>query len=170
LAEEQLKLTEYLAIYAALLSTIVFVWNVLRSRPRLKVDLIFCLEGSDDNLRSGVDITVRNMSPHEVHLAAVGVLVPFRRVTLKERFAHLFQFKRLPLRIGWVHLNLSRYSVETGCPVRLEARSSHRVFIAEDIIEKILSGASEKQLMAMAQDQLWNNVYSRPFEWRAPKA
>lgn len=153
-----------------MLSTIAFFWNVLRSRPRLKVDLIFCLEGSDDDLRSGVDITVRNMSSHEIHLAAVGVLIPYRRATLRERFRHLFKFKRFPLRIGWVHLNLARYSVETGCPARLEARSSHRVFIAEDIIEKILSEDSESQLMAMAQDQLWKNVYSRPFEWQATNA
>lgn len=40
-----LKLTEYLAIYAAALSTFVFLWNVLQSKAKVKVDLVYGIEG-----------------------------------------------------------------------------------------------------------------------------
>ena len=55
-----MKITDYLAIYAALLSTFVFFWNVVQSRPRIKVDLIFGVEGSGEPLRSGIYVFVRN--------------------------------------------------------------------------------------------------------------
>lgn len=34
-----MELTEFLAIYAAGLSTLVFFWNVLSARPKVKVRL-----------------------------------------------------------------------------------------------------------------------------------
>ena len=40
-----LRFTDYLAIYAAILSTSVFLWNILQSRPRVVIDL---LPGLDD--------------------------------------------------------------------------------------------------------------------------
>ena len=45
----RLKFTDYLAIYAAILSTLVFLWNVLQSRPRIKVDLTLGIEGADED-------------------------------------------------------------------------------------------------------------------------
>ena len=160
-AHTPLKFTDYLAIYAAILSTLVFSWNILQSRPRIKVDLIFGIEGTHDNLKSGVYIFVRNLSSQDVHLAHISILYRGTNVGLKERFEHAWRFRQIPRRIGWVHSSLSNYSVESGCPVRLEARKSHRVFIAEAILEQMLSQAIDRSLMACVQDQLWNDVYSR---------
>lgn len=163
-----MKVTDYLAIYAAILSTLVFAWNILQSRPRIKVDLIFGIEGTGDDLKSGVYIFVRNLSSHDVHLSNIEILYPYTVASLKERLAHAWRFKTLPKRLGWVHSSLSNYSVESGCPVCLEARKSHQVFIPEPALEEMLSGAIDRVLMACVQDQLWSNIYSGKFKCPAP--
>ena len=169
LGDESLKITDYLAIYATILSTLVFVWNVLHSRPRVRVDLIFGIEGTGDALKSGVYIVVRNLSSHDVHLSSIGILYPYRIASLKERFAHVWRFRRLPRRLGWVHSSLSNYSVESGCPVCLEARKSHQVFIPQAVLDAMLAEANDRAIMACVQDQLWNNIYSGKFKCPAPR-
>lgn len=167
--EQGLKVTDYLAIYAAVLSTLVFLWNVLQSRPRVRVDLIHGIEGTGDAMRSGVYIFVRNLSSHDVHLANIDILYPYRVVGLKERIVHMWKFRRWPRRLGWVHSSLANYSLESGCPVCLEARKSHSVFIPQPALESMLAEATDRTLMAGAQDQLWNNVYSGKFKCPEPR-
>jgi hypothetical protein len=101
----------------------VFVWNVFQSKPKIKVDLIFGLDGKGDKLRSGVYIFARNLSSHDVHLANFSILYPYRDVGLKERLIHVWKYKHMPRRIGWVTSSLSNYSIEDGCPICLEAAS-----------------------------------------------
>ena len=162
-----MKITDYLAIYAAILSTLVFFWNVLQSRPRVRIDLIFGIEGTGDAVKSGVYIFVRNLSSHDVHLSNISILYPYRIASLKERFAHVWRFRRLPRRLGWVHSSLSNYSLESGCQVSLEARKSHQVFIPQRVLEDMLAEANDRAIMASVQDQLWNTVYSGKF--RCPR-
>jgi hypothetical protein len=38
------------------------------------------------------------------------------------------------------------------------------VFIPERALDSIFNDASERKVIAYAQDQLWNNVYSRPHD------
>lgn len=165
---KRLTFTDYLAIYAAVLSTLVFLWNVVQSRPRIKVDLIFGFEGTGDDFKTGVYIVVRNLSSHDVHLADINILYPYAERSLKAALAHLWRFRRWPSQLGWVHSSLSNYSIESGCPVCLESRKSHKVLITEDALEEMLAKASDRKLRACVQDQLWNNVYSRVFKWPAP--
>ncbi len=164
-----MKVTDYLAIYAAILSSVVFLWNVLQSRPRFKVDLLFGVDTVDGVTTSGASIVVRNTSSHDIHLAAISLVYPYSKVGTKERLLHLWRYKRWPRRLGWCHTSLSNYSIKDGCPMRLEARKSHHVFVPKEIVEKVLSEATRDSLIATVQDQLWNNVYSRPFKWSLPK-
>jgi len=164
-----LKITDYLAIYAAILSSVVFLWNVLQSRPRFKVDLLFGVDTVEGVTTSGVSVVVRNTSSHDIHLAAICLLYPYTRVGAKERLMHLWRYKRWPRRVGWCHTSLSNYSIKDGCPMCLEARKSHHVLIPKEVIERILSEATRDNLIASVQDQLWNNVYSRPLKWALSK-
>jgi len=157
-----LRFTDYLAIYAAILSTSVFLWNILQSRPRVAIDLVPGLDDSAAKLRTGVYVIIRNVSSHDVHLAAIDVLYRYTDVQFRDRIAHLRRFRRLPLRLGWVHTSLSNLSIESGCPLRLEARKSHQVFLTDETLEQLLADATDRRLMAHVQDQLWNDVYSRP--------
>ncbi len=158
-----LKLTDYLAIYAAALSTLVFIWNMLQSKPKVRVDLVYGIEEDGEDLKSGVYIFVRNLSSHQVHLSNVSLMYPYRKVSVKERVIHLWKYKRLPIRIGWVSTSLSNYSIDDGCPISIEPRMSHKVLIIDEKLEKLLEDSINNSVIACTQDQLWNNTYSKVF-------
>lgn len=157
--------TDWLAIYAAALSTIVFGWNVLRSRSRLKVVVMF---GFEDGV-GGASISVQNRSSHIVHLAGISVLYRYNRPSFKECVAHAWRFRRIPRRLGWVHSSLSNYEIADGCPRTLEARDSHHVLVPEKVLEAIFLEATERKIMAVVQGKIWNNVYSNVFAFPSPK-
>ena len=160
-----MSIPEYCGIYGAVLATygaILATLNRLRDRSRVKVDLLPAVEGNV----SGVCIIVRNLSSHSVHLAAVGLLYPSRRLSTWARLAFTLRFRRLPGLLNWVDCSLAQiHGVETRCPVKLEPRDAHRVFIAESVVEAILTRASERILMAHVQDQIWRDEYSRALRY-----
>lgn len=65
-----MDITKYLAIYAALLSTAVFLWNVWRARPKFKVKLTLGMDKIEDEYVSGAYIALQNPSAHTVHISA----------------------------------------------------------------------------------------------------
>jgi hypothetical protein len=77
-----MKLTELLAIYAAGLSTIVFIWNVSRTIPRFKVDIVFGVHGRGEDIDHGIYVGVSNPSPHTVHLAGIYLLYRYKKASL----------------------------------------------------------------------------------------
>lgn len=158
-----MKITDYLAIYASCLSTMGFLWSILQSRAKLKVDLIFGIEGGEKP-KSGVYVCIRNLSSHDIHLSNISILYPYKKITIYERAQHAFRYRRLPVRIGWVSSSLSNYSIDDGCPVCIGPRQSHKVLIKTEILEKIFTEASRRILIGSAQDQLWQNAYSKPFK------
>jgi hypothetical protein len=156
-------LTDGLALYAAVLSTVIFGWEIVRARPKVKVALILGDEGSGENARSGVYIFVRNPSSSPVHVTNISVLYPFQRTNLKDALEHMFRFRRLPLTLGWTHSSLHFHDVEHGCPVSVEPGKAHQVFMPDSVVEDLLKDAVRRELRAVAQDQLWNNAYSPVF-------
>jgi len=65
---------DYLSIYAAVLSTVVFIWNIVRTIPRFKVDLGVGVSDENGEVQSGIFINVRNPSPHAVHIGSLSLL------------------------------------------------------------------------------------------------
>jgi len=156
-----MKQTDWLAIYAAVLSTIVFVWNVLRSRPRLKVVMVT----GDEELVFGAYIAVQNRSSHVVHLANISLMYRDHHPTLGEWLRHAWQFKHIPHHLGWVYSSLSNYQLSGGCPLALAAYDSHHVFVPDHVVRAIISKAGSRELMAVAQDKIWKNSYSNAFTY-----
>lgn len=159
-----MKFTDFLAIYASLLSSAGFVWSVIQSRPRIKVDLVFGVETIDGVTTSGVFVVVRNVSSYSINLAAISLLYPYARAGVKEWILHLWRYRRWPGRLGWCHTALSNFSIKDGCPLCLEARKSHHVFVPKEVVEEVLAAAKQNNLIATVQDQLWKCYYSRPFQ------
>ncbi|ASK32878.1 hypothetical protein CEK62_20220 (plasmid) [Alcanivorax sp. N3-2A] len=160
-----MKLTEILAIYAAVLSTIVFVWNIRRAIPRFKVEIIFGTDEVDGELVVGAYISVKNPSSHTVHLSNISLLYPYRKSGLYERIKHLLKYRRFPFAAGWVHSSLSNYGIDDKCPVSLEPGKSVGIFVPEDVLEKVFEECEERSIKASAQDELWRNKYSGKFEY-----
>lgn len=160
-----MELNEVLAIYAAFLSTVVFLWNVSKATPKFKVDLMPGLDEKDDSHEFGVYITVRNLSSQTVHLAGLDLLYQSEEPSILKRLQHIYRYRNWPFSIGWVHCNLSLYEIDDKCPLPLRAGQSHMVFVPEHVIEDILKKGIGSKLRAKAQDQLWRNKYSKPLSY-----
>lgn len=159
--------TDYLAIYGAGLSTAVAAWNYARSRSKVRVVLIFSVETVGEDTQAGASIFIQNPSAQTVHITNVSLLYPFKNITIKERIEHMVRFRRLPIRIGWCHSDLSLHGVDDGCPISVEPGKSHKIFIRDEVLENLLKEAKSRQLKAVAQDALWRNKYSNVFEYPA---
>ncbi|RYY03963.1 MAG: hypothetical protein EOO53_05515 [Gammaproteobacteria bacterium] len=159
-----LKFTDHLAIYGALLSTLVFLWNVTRAIPRIKVKLIFGLEKVHDDYEAGVFIFVQNPSSSAVHLSNISILYPYAKVGIVARLSHIFKYGRIPKHLGWVHSSLSNYHLDNGNQLSLDPGKSHKVFLSKQILDAIFQNGLRRELIASVQDQLWNTTYSAKFQ------
>jgi hypothetical protein len=157
-----MKITEYLAIYAAFLSTIVFIWNVTRSMPRVKVKIIY---GTNEENLSGIYISIQNPSSYTVHLDNISILHPCKKRKFWDLIKFFFTYRHLLWHDGWVYSNLSNFKLEHGFPLSLDAGKSHNVFISEKVLETIFEDSERREIMAVVQDQLWRNKYSRKFKY-----
>jgi hypothetical protein len=160
-----LEVTKILAIYAACLSTVVFIWNIVRTIPRYKVDIIFGTTEIEGEFKDGVYVSIKNPSPHTVHLSNVSLLYPHKKVNLIELVKFALKYRRFSRAVGWVHTSLSNYKVDDKCPTALESGRSHNVFVPHDVLEEILKDCESRQIKAVVQDQLWRNKYSGRFEY-----
>ncbi len=89
-----MRLTDYLAIYGAGVATATAVWNYLRTRAQVRVVLIFALEDVEGESQVGLGISVQNVSSQTVHLTNISFMLPFRRMTPRQRFEQPLRFKR----------------------------------------------------------------------------
>ena len=160
-----MKITEALAIYAACLSTLVFFWNIIKATPKFKVDLIHGLEENGDDYIGGLYITVRNHSPHKIHIAGLDLLYQSEKSSIFRKLIHLLKYRNWSNSVGWVHCCPSLYGVEYKSPIELEAFQSHRLFIPEDTVNEIIEQGINRKIKAKAQDQLWRNKYSKALEY-----
>jgi hypothetical protein len=153
-----------MAIYGAILSSFVFLWNVLKSRRKVKVKLIYGIEGEEDDIQSGVYVFIQNPSAQIVHISGMSILHPWRKTNIFKVILESIKNKRWFSTYGWVHSSLSLYKVDDGCPISIEPGHSHKILIPNHVLEQILEGATSREIMASVQDQLWNETCSKSFE------
>lgn len=156
-------ITEYLAVYAAVLSTTTLAWNIFSARPSIKVEIVPGLEGSGDAAQFGYFISVKNPSGHTVHINSVQLLYPYLVVTWLDKLKHVAKFRTFGPYIGWVHNGMVFDGLDTGLPKSLEPRTSHSIFISESRVSSMLRGDNADRFAAVAQDALWRNKYSKPY-------
>jgi hypothetical protein len=168
-----LDLTDYLAIYGALLSTTVFVWNAAKARPKVRVRLAFAVETKDGKTESGLGVSIQNPSAHTVHITAVSFLYPYTQPTFRRRVEHVLKYKQVPWDLGWCHSSFGINDIEDGCPVSIDPGASHYVMVTQDKLELVLTDARRRILKVSVQDALWRNTKSRALAWpehkRAPE-
>ena len=159
-----LKLTELLAIYGAILSTFVFFWNVFKSKRHVAVKLIYGIEGDGEDIQSGVYVFIQNPSANVVHVSGMSILYPWRKADLLKVIIESIKQGRWFPTYGWVHSNLSLYKLDDGCPISIEPGHSHKVLIPDSVLNEILDDAVRREIRASVQDQLWNETCSKSFE------
>jgi hypothetical protein len=157
----EFKVTDWLAMYAAVVSTLVFYWNIKQSKAKIKVNILPGFETIDGISTSGYFIIVRNVSSQVVPIGSIELLHQYERTSALGHLKHLVKYRRLSQSIGWVHHPLSHFKVDTKCPIQLEPRASHKVIVDFDTVENILGESSYRLIKASVQDQLWNNYFSK---------
>lgn len=130
-----LKPTDYLAIYGAFLSTVVFLWNYRKALPSIKVDIAYAVVELIDEVDHGIYIVVRNVSSQTVHLSNIDMLFPSRKVTFFDKIKFIIKYRRAPRTLGWIHSSLSNYNLDSGCPISVDAGNSHKVFVPEKVLK-----------------------------------
>ncbi|KZN30042.1 hypothetical protein N480_03600 [Pseudoalteromonas luteoviolacea S2607] len=160
-----MKITEILAIYAACLSTLVFVWNIAKATPKFKVDLLHGIEEKDGEYVEGIYVIVRNHSSHKIHLAGLVLLYQSEKQSILKKLLHFIKYRNWSNSLGWVHCYPSSYGVEHNFPVELEAFQSHELFIPNSVVDEVLEKGINRKIKAKAQDQLWRNKYSKALEY-----
>jgi len=160
-----MKLTDFLAIYGAGLSTVTAAWSYFRTRPQVRVLLIFAFETIEGESQHGLGISIQNVSSQTVHISNVSFLYPYRRSTFLGKLKHLVRFKRIPHDDGWCYSSLD--GVNDGCPTSIESGRSHWIFVRHERLEGFLEEAESRRIKAVVQDALWRNTYSKAFEYPA---
>jgi len=155
------KITEALSIYAAVLSTIVFLWNMRKAVPSYKVEMVFGTEIIDEEYISGIYISVKNPSAHTVHLSNISILYPFGERGFLEKLKHTLKYRRLPFTVGWCSSSLSNYDIDDKCPIALEPGKSVGILLPESTLENIFKECEKKIIKVSVQDELWRCKYSK---------
>lgn len=160
-----MKLAELLGIYAAILSTINIVWNMMRDRPSLKVLIIYGVDQSTGALRHGAMISVQNHSNHPVHITNVSFSINWSTASFKSYLNHFIEFKSFPRNLGWCSCPLSNYDLKDRCPVTIEPRKAHMIFIPEAVIFEVTKQSVSGYFKISVQDAIWRNTLSKKFKY-----
>lgn len=163
-------MTELVAIYAAILSTVVFFWSVRNSKPQFRVDLAIGIDTIDGKVVSGLHISLKNPSPRVVHITCVSITYKWQHTTWRDVVWDAIKHKRIPRNVGWIYSALENYDIDDSCPLELEPGKSHEVLIPEKIVDQILADALDRKIKASAQDQLWRERHSKAMEFPTAKS
>lgn len=164
----ELKITDWLAIYAAVVSTLVFWWTIKQSKAKIKVDILPGFETIDGIPTSGYFIIIRNISSQPIPIGSISILSQYKQATLFSRLNHLLKYRRFSQSEGWVYHSLSSYNIDTKCPITLEPRSFHKIIISFDKIDSLLKEDSLRLIKVNVQDQLWKGYFSKPIKAMHP--
>ncbi|MDP3634110.1 hypothetical protein [Phenylobacterium sp.] len=164
-----MKITDYLAIYGAALSTAVFLWTVGKARRRLTVRMTpGILSGDDDTAGFYAVVHIVNRQSVSIRADHVGILWPYRKVTFWAKLKHVARYRSGWATVGWVHGALPT-STKAELPKVIEAGHSHMVWVRHEELEAALSGDQARRCMACVSDGVGQRFYSNHFTVR-PKA
>jgi hypothetical protein len=154
----------FIAIYAALLSTFTFIWNIWNSKPKFTVEIVDGIEKINGQFKAGVYIFIKNPSPHKVNVTSISLVYPYKNASLFEKLEHVWKYKNSPKHVGWVHTAVAFKKIKTGLPVSIEPRNSHSIFIPEKVLQETLSNCIDNKFAAIVHDALWRSKRSRTFK------
>lgn len=154
----EFKLTDFFAIYGAILSTFIFIWSAIRMKAKIKIKIVAGSGEFNGKEDIGVVISVQNHSSKLVHLSNIMLLYPYQKKGLKVFNTILFKH------YNWVYVNLSKYKIKNELPLSLDPGKSYNLFVPEMILNQILNDSFNKEIKAVVQNQLWKNQYSKKFQ------
>ncbi len=154
-----LKLTDFLAVWGAVLSTLTFAMTVVRARPRLKVNLVAGFE----NDRPCMYIYARNVSSLRVRIETITLLYRPARVPAWRRLIDVLRYRRRYPYPSWQIWFPSSRDVDTGCPVFVEPHASYRCILPDAAVLEVMRNSADGRIVAKVQDSLWKDYHSKAY-------
>lgn len=157
-------LTDYIAIYAAIVSTFVFLWNIRNEKSQIKVEIMYGAEEVDGKFYTGIYIIIKNLSQHKIYLNALSLAYMYKKISIRYWIEHFLEFRNLRKYIHWCHgPNLFYEDTNTDIPISIEPRSSISKFVPDNIVKEFLNDSVNDKLVAEVQTALGKSIYSPIF-------
>lgn len=153
---------DWVALYGAVLSTIIFAREWITSRSKLRVTVAHGV--SDQFKEACMVVRVSNHGHRPLRLFHVGLLWKYRAVGWRDRVWDAIRYKRFR-HIGWVHGTLPPADPDHNFPCIIEPLQSADFWVPFSAIDEA-SADDRNIIIASAQDALGRNSYSRPFQRR----
>ena len=160
-----MELTEFLALYAAIVSTGMLGWSVYQSRASYKVEVNHALYDVREEAKGGIAIKALNHSPQAVHLQGFLLIAGNEKTNLLKKGNHIFPVRNMHILGAVEYASLEKYSVDDQCPITLGSGESHIVNIPLEALIEIRKLTNTSKLFACVQDQLGKKIYSKAFDY-----
>ena len=156
----------FISIYAAILSTGVFFWNVLKSRRWIRIRIGHGVAHEGDDVISGVWVSIENCSDKPAFIRAVSVLYPYRSASILAKAAHFVKYRNSTKTVGWVFTSPKYVEIETGLPKEIQPGDSHGFLLPEEKLLKLTENRVRDEIMVSAQDALAMDSFSKVFGFK----
>ena len=156
----------FIAIYAAILSTGVFFWNVSKSRRWTRIRVCHGVEQKDDDVISGVWVSIENCSDKPAFIRAVSVLYPYRSASIWAKAAHLVKYRNSTKTVGWVFTSPEYVEIKTGLPKEIQPGDSYGFLLPEKKLLKLTEDRIRDEIMVSVQDALAMDSFSKVFDFK----
>lgn len=125
-----MNITDGIAIYAAIIATVSLAWNIIENkRPSISVELMPYMNENE----FGFLIFIKNNSTFSIEINNAGLLIEYRKPTLKEKLVELMKYRRWK-HIGMAHMHLSD-NIKHRLPITIDRQRSHRIEIGAAYIQ-----------------------------------
>lgn len=163
---------DWVAIYAAVLSTIVFLWNIKNSKPSYSVELAPSAQDNGKEIEDGIDITIKNPSSKVVNISNISLVYASPR----EAFFLVNLYRGLSEKL--LNLEPSNVRAHYFLPVHgelfkpktflsIDAHNSKNIFVPLSSMEEMLKDPDVENgvFYAIVQDALSRRRYSPIFRY-----
>lgn len=153
----RMSITDWIAVYGAFLATFVFIRDYLRTRSKIKVIIVYGVDG--------IVVSVQNLSASTAHITNLSFLYPLKSASVGGYLKHVWKYRTIPRTLGWCHSSFTNLGINDGCPLQIESEKSHVIEIPERVLDKMFEDASSRTLKVVVQDGLWRHTYSSKFRY-----
>ena len=162
--------TAIIATYTAAITTIILVWDIWKSRPKIQIKIRSGGKVEKDRTIKGIIIDLQNPSTHTARIVYIFLIFLIEKPKIKDYYRYIcdyiFRFRYTPSLIGWVPQELRGLGVDYDYITTIEPGTSHSIFVTDQAIQALLESAKSEKLKVRIEDALERTKDSKAFDCR----
>ncbi|WP_421791311.1 hypothetical protein [Hyphobacterium sp.] len=143
-----------IAGYAAVLSTIVFVWQIRASRPRIRLKAVYGFKKERDRSQYGVYLIVTNDSVFKITIRDMMLFVKIKPFRLSDWIKSAITLRRLPSNLNWMGMGFPEEKLQSRLPASVDAYGSVYLFIDEVLLKRVTNSSIDNKIVFEIRDDL----------------